>query len=57
MENMTLEQELKARIFLHKTSIVGGILMKEFIQKESQSEIKIPAVILRKISMCFQTLI
>ena len=50
MENMTLEQELKARIFLHKTSIVGGILMKEYIQKESQSDIKIPAVTLEQMA-------
>lgn len=49
-DNLTLEQELKARIFLHKTSIVGGVLMKEFIQKESQSDIKIPAVTLEQMA-------
>lgn len=48
--NLTLEQELMARIFLHKASIVGGILMKEFIQKESQSDIKIPAVTLTQMA-------
>ena len=42
MENLTLEQELLARIFLHKVSIVGGVLMKEFIARESQSPIKLP---------------
>ena len=42
MENLTLEQELVARIFLHKVSITGGVLMKEFIIRENQSPIKLP---------------
>jgi hypothetical protein len=42
MAEQTLEQELKARIFLHKVSITGGVLMKEYISKELQGSIKLP---------------
>ena len=49
-DNLTLEQELTARIFLHKVSIVGGILMKEYIHRESQSEIKIPTTTLEQMA-------
>lgn len=33
-ENLTLEKELQARIFMHKVSIAGGVLMKEYMDKE-----------------------
>ena len=49
-ENLTLEQELLARIFLHKVSITGGVLMKEYIHRESQSDIKIPTVTLEQMA-------
>ena len=49
-ENLTLEQELTARIFLHKVSITGGVLMKEYIHRESQSDIKIPTVTLEQMA-------
>ena len=32
--NLTLEQELTARIFLHKASIAGGVLAREYMDKE-----------------------
>lgn len=41
-EKLTLEQELQARIFMHKVSIVGGVLMKEYMEKELQGNIKFP---------------
>ena len=51
-ENLTLEkelkkqqellQELKARIFMHKISVAGGVLMKEYMEKELQGNIKLP---------------
>jgi hypothetical protein len=31
---LTLEQELQARIFVHKTALVGGYIMQDFINKE-----------------------
>ena len=34
MENMTLEQELTARIFVHKVAVVGGVLMKDYIDRQ-----------------------
>ena len=40
--NLTLEQELVARIFLHKVSITGGVLMKEYIDNQMQGSIKLP---------------
>ena len=42
MEHLTLEKELYARIFLHKVAITGGTLMKQYIAKESQGDIKLP---------------
>ena len=42
MAEQTLEQELQARIFIHKVAIAGGVLMKEYIDKERQGAIKLP---------------
>jgi hypothetical protein len=41
-ENLTLEQELQTRIFIHKISITGGVLMKEYIDRERQGSVKLP---------------
>ena len=41
-ENLTLEKELQARIFMHKVSVTGGVLMKEYMDKELQGNIKLP---------------
>ena len=38
-DNLTLEQELIARIFLHKVAITGGVLMKEYIDHQGYGEI------------------
>ena len=37
--NLTLEQELMARIFLHKVAVTGGVLMKEYIDQQGYGEI------------------
>lgn len=42
MAEQTLEQELQARIFIHKVAIAGGILMKEYIDRETQGAVKLP---------------
>jgi hypothetical protein len=42
MAEQTLEQELQARIFIHKVAIAGGVLMKEYIDRERQGSIKLP---------------
>ena len=41
MENMTLEQELTARIFVHKVAVVGGVLMKDYIDHQ-HGEVNLP---------------
>lgn len=43
MTEQTLEQELQARIFIHKVAIAGGVLMKEYIDRETQGAVKLPA--------------
>ena len=35
MDNITLEQELQARAFMHKVAIVGGVLMSAYIKANS----------------------
>lgn len=42
MAEQTLEQELQARIFIHKVAIAGGVLMKEYIDRETQGAVKLP---------------
>ena len=39
---LTLEQELKARIFLHKVAIAGGVLMREYISSQLNGDVKLP---------------
>ena len=41
-DNLTLEQELMARIFLHKVAITGGVLMKEYIDQQKYGEVNLP---------------
>ena len=40
--NLTLEQELMARIFLHKVAVTGGVLMKEYIDQQKYGEVNLP---------------
>ena len=47
-EELTLEQELQARIFMHKVSVTGGVLMKEYMEKELQGNIKLPNHIIKE---------
>ena len=47
-ENLTLEKELQARIFMHKVSVTGGVLMKEYMDKELQGNIKLPNHIIKE---------
>ena len=47
-ENLTLEQELQARIFMHKVSVTGGVLMKEYMEKELKGNIKLPNHIIKE---------
>lgn len=39
--NLTLEQELTARIFLHKVAITGGVLMKEYIDQQRYGKVNL----------------
>ena len=34
MEELTLEQEFVARVFMHKVAVLGGTLMNEYIHKQ-----------------------
>ena len=34
MEDLTLEQEFVARVFMHKVAVLGGTLMKEYIHNQ-----------------------
>lgn len=43
--NLTLEQEVLARIFLHKVAITGGVLMQDYIQKQQN---EIPAFLIEE---------
>ena len=33
MEEITLEKELQARIFVHKTAVLGGFVMNNYLDK------------------------
>ena len=48
MENLTLEQELVARIFMHKTAVLGGVLMKEYIDKQTVGMVNLPTFIIEE---------
>ena len=46
-QELTLEQELTARIFLHKVAIAGGVLTREYMQENyTESEVNLPEPIL-----------
>lgn len=48
-EQAALQQELFARVFTHKTAIVGGVLMREYISKqESMGGVQLPEAILQQ---------
>lgn len=47
MENMTLEKELFARIFLHKVAVTGGVLMQDFMDSQ-QGGAQLPDFIIEK---------
>ena len=34
MEDLTIEQELVARIFMHKVAITGSVLVREYLDKQ-----------------------
>lgn len=42
MAEQTLEQELKARIFMHKVAVAGGVLMQEYIKDQLQGSLQLP---------------
>ena len=48
MENLTLEKELQARIFLHKVAITGSVLTSIYMNKEKQGDVNIPDFQLRE---------
>ena len=45
MDDITLEQELQARAFMHKVAIVGGVLMNAYIQANSNGISLPPSII------------
>lgn len=49
-DNLTLEQELIARIFLHKVAITGGVLMKEYIDQQRYGEVNLPNLSLEEMA-------
>ena len=49
-EQFTLEQELVARIFMHKTAVLGGVLMKKYIDKVNENGAKIPDFMLEDLA-------
>ena len=40
---LTLEKELKARIWTHKVAVLGGVSLRNYLAKQAQEGIKIPA--------------
>lgn len=47
----TLEQELTARIFLHKVAVTRGALVNEYIAKEKQADVVLPDMFLEENAM------
>ena len=47
-EELTTEQELTARIFVHKTAVAGAVLMQNYMQNEMQSAVKLPPFQMRE---------
>lgn len=51
MDNLTIEQELVARVFMHKVAVVGSVLIQEY--KHNQQEI--PAFLLEEQASTYST--
>ena len=47
-EELTTEQELMARIFVHKRAVAGAVLMQNYIKNEMQSAVKLPPFQMRE---------
>ncbi len=45
---VTLEQELKERIFLHKTAVLRGFLIDEYVERNTGEGINIPEFLIRE---------
>jgi hypothetical protein len=50
MEELTLEQELTARIFLHKVAIAGGVIMDKYMKEQQKGNISIPSFVLEDVA-------
>ena len=50
MEELTLEQELTARIFLHKVAIAGGVIMDRYMKEQQKGNINIPSFVLEDVA-------
>ena len=48
-EEITLEHEFFARVFMHRVAVTGGVLMKNFIDKNTQG-ISLPPFIVEEIA-------
>ena len=50
MKELTLEQELTARIFLHKVAIAGGVIMDRYMKEQQKGDINIPSFVLEDVA-------
>ena len=50
MKELTLEQELTARIFLHKVAIAGGVIMDKYMKEQQKGDINIPSFVLEGVA-------
>lgn len=48
-EEITLEQEFFARVFMHRVAVTGGVLMKTFIDKHSKG-IALPPLVVEEVA-------
>ena len=50
MENITLEKELQARIFVHRTAVLGAFIMREYMDKKRKDNtgVELPDFIIQK---------
>ena len=47
---LTLEQEFTARVFLHKTSILGAVVMQEFMEAQRKGNVALSEPIIEKMA-------
>lgn len=47
---LTLEQEFTARVFLHKTSILGAVVMQEFMEAQRKGDVLLSDPIIEKMA-------